>query len=316
VPVSSASCSDDVDLVGIVLVNWNGWRDTAACLESCAGLTYPRVTCFVVDNGSTDESVTRLRERFPHVRLIETGANLGFAGGVNAGMHAALAQGAGYVWLLNNDTIVDADALSALVEAMEAFPSVGIAGSRIDFFDRPKTLWFAGGFVSRVWAWTVHRGLGEPDTGQYGWLEDVDFVTGCSLFVRARAAMALGPMDERFFLYWEDVEWCVRAVRAGWRVVYVPSSLIWHKISASAPDADGRQRWRYEGRNRLLFYRTQRPAALPQVVCSSLLNAAYLAFRGRPMAGLGLIEGMIAAIRGVSGALPPEREARNRSRPG
>ena len=314
-PLSTTAGTIGADLVCIVLVNWNGWRDTAACLESCAGLTYLRVALIVVDNGSADGSLTHLRERFPHVHFIETGANLGFAGGANAGLHAALARGADYVWLLNNDTIVDPEALGALVEAMETHPPVGIAGSRIACFDRPRILWFAGGFLSRWWGWTSHRGAGETDTGQYGDLTDVDFMTGCSLLVRARAARDLGPMDERFFLYWEDVEWCVRARRAGWRVVYVPSSLVWHKIGASAPDADSRVRWRYEGRNRLLFYRRHRPAALPRIICASLLNAGYLAGRARPAAALGLLQGMADGLRGGTGPLTSRRTAMDPPRP-
>ena len=272
------------DLVCIILVNWNGRRDTLQCLESCARLTYPHVEMIVVDNGSSDDSVKWLRARFPHLRLIETGANLGFAAGNNAGMHAALGMGAAYIWLLNNDTVVDPASLGALVDAMRADASVGLAASKIYYQDKPGTLWYAGGYLSPLWGWSLHRGADEPDDGQYDSLTAVDFATGCSLFARARAVQAIGPMDESYFLYWEDIDWSARARRAGWRVVYVPGSRIWHKLGASTPRGGRHARWRYEGRNRLLFYRRHRPAALPRITLSTLLNAVYLVARGRPRA--------------------------------
>lgn len=291
-------------LVCVILVNWNGWQDTLACLDSCARLTYPHLEIVVVDNGSTDDSVDRLRKRFPDLRLIETGANLGFAGGNNAGMHAALARGASYIWLLNNDTIVDAASLTALVDTLRDDPSVGLAASKIYFQDRPGTLWYAGGYLSKIWGWSMHRGVDEPDTGQYDTLASVDFATGCSVLARASAVTAIGPMDESYFLYWEDIDWSVRARRAGWRVVYVPGSHIWHKLGGSTPSRDRRVQWRYEGRNRLLFYRRHRPCAVPWITLSSLLNAAYLFARGRPRDGLSLAQGVLAAAHGRTGTMP------------
>ena len=291
------------DLVGVILVNWNGWRDTRECLESCARLAYPDFEVIVVDNGSTDDSVTRLRERFPELRLIETGANLGFAGGNNAGLHAALALGAAYVWLLNNDTVVDAASLSALVDVLRDDPSAGFATSKIYYQDRPGTLWYAGGSLSRLWGWSQHRGSDERDEGQYEELTAVDFATGCSLLARASAVTSIGPMDEDYFLYWEDIDWSARARRAGWRVVYVPGSRVWHKLGGSTPRERRHLQWRYEGRNRLLFYRRQRPRALAWITLSALLNVAYLVARGRPRDGLSLVQGVVDAVRGRAGII-------------
>ena len=114
---------------------------------------------------------------------------------------------------------------------------------------------------------------------------------------------AVGPLDERYFLYWEDIDWSARARRAGWRVVYVPGSRVWHKLGASTPGERRHVRWRYEGRNRLLFYRRQRPAALARITLSTLLNAVYLVARGRPRDGLALAQGVLAAARGRTGAM-------------
>jgi GT2 family glycosyltransferase len=294
-----------------ILVNWNGWRDTAECLESCRRLSHPMAAIIVVDNGSTDDSVRQLRRLFPEVLLITSAVNLGFAGGNNVGIHSALNMGAEYVWLLNNDTVVEPDALSALVAVMERDSTVGIAGSRITYFDTPEAVWFAGGFFSR-WGWTVHRDERDPASNHGGGVRDVDFVTGCSLFARASAVREIGPLDERYFLYWEDVDWSVRATHAGWRVVYAPASVVRHKVSASMPDTDSVIRWRYEGRNRLLFYRRNRLAMFPWVMATSILDAGYLAANGRCRSAAGLVRGIVDGVlcrTGDLNAVPCARSA-------
>jgi GT2 family glycosyltransferase len=291
------------ELVCVIVVNWNGWRDTLECLESCARLDYPRVEIVVIDNGSTDDSVARLRERFPSLHLIETGANLGFAAGNNAGLPVARRLGAAYVWLLNNDTVVDPASLSALVDALRDDDDIAIAGSKICHQDEPGTLWYAGGFLSSFWGWAVHRGSGEPDDGRYDQTADVDFATGCSLLVRTAVLDEIGPLADEYFLYWEDVDLCARARQAGGRVVYVPASRVLHKLGSSLPPARRRVKWRYEGRNRLLFYRRQRPSRLPWITLSSLLNALYLVVRGRPGDALALLHGMADAARGRTGEI-------------
>ena len=121
--------------VAIILVNWNGWQDTAACVESCRALDWPNFRITIVDNASTDGSEAKLRELFPEIEIIQTGCNLGFAGGNNAGIRRALEHEAEYVWLLNNDTTVAPDALTALVDALENAPAAGMAGSN----PRPRT---------------------------------------------------------------------------------------------------------------------------------------------------------------------------------
>lgn len=291
----------DAELVCIVLVNWNGWRDTAECLHSCLNLDYPSFHAIVVDNGSTDESVERLRTEFADddVTLIEAGANLGFAGGCNVGIEAAFDLGARYVWLLNNDTVIEPRTLTPLVETLANQPYAGIAGSKIYFFDRPDTLWFAGGIISK-WGWTRHRGEGEVDHGQFDETCDVDYATGASLLIRRDVAETVGLMSEDFFLYWEEVDWCERARAAGWRIVYVPTSRVWHKVGASTPDERAHTKWRYEGRNRMLFYKRNRPALLAKTGLASAANALYLLLRGRPRSALSLSRGVLDGLFGLS----------------
>jgi len=248
----------------IIIVNWNGWRDTVACLRSCEQLDYPEYTIIVVDNGSGDDSVTRIRSAFPHVRIIETGANLGFAGGNNVGIRAAVDEGARYVWLLNNDTVVEPGALSALVEACATGKNVGIAGSKITYFDRPDMLWYAGGEFTPEGP-VKHRGFDEPDTGQYERSEPTGFVTGCSLLTTAEVIERVGLLPEEYFLYWEEAEFDWRVRAAGYELRYVPQSVVRHKVSASLGESWTTRQTAYLVRNMLLFYLRNQPDRVGEV---------------------------------------------------
>jgi GT2 family glycosyltransferase len=171
--------------------------------------------------------------------------------------------GADYALLLNNDTEVAPNSLGLLVEAMEADPDAGIAGPTVYYFDRRDVIWSAGGAIDwkRGCTWMV--GLDQVEQGQFGKSpRTVDFVTGCALLIKMPVVERVGVLDQRFFAYYEDTEWCVRAQRAGFRVLHVPLAHIWHKISPSA-QADSPQVHYYMTRNRLLFLKLAgaRPSA-------------------------------------------------------
>jgi GT2 family glycosyltransferase len=252
--------------VGIILVNWNGLSDTLECVRSCLRLDGPRFRIVIVDNGSSDGSCQTLAASFaadPRITLLSARGNLGFAGGNNRGIAWALDAGADFVWLLNNDTIVNPTTLRALVDAASTHSRAGIFGSKIHFRDRPDTIWFAGGFIqARGHHYSRHRGMGEVDRGQYDRVEEMEFITGCSLLVRAATLRDIRRMTEDYFLYWEDVDWCTRARLAGWQCLYVPQSTLMHKVGATANRQPEMQR-RYETRNRLLYqWRFNRPGAV------------------------------------------------------
>lgn len=250
--------------VAIVVLNWNRRAETLACLESLRALTYPDYEVVVVDNASADGSATAIRQQFPEVTLLENAENLGYTGGNNAGLRHALEQHADYVFLLNNDTIVDPGCLSALVTVAEADPAVGMVGPLIYYFDRPTVLWSAGGAIDwrRGTTWMV--GLDEPDEGRWDAPQPVDFITGCAVLVKAETLRRIGLLDERFFAYYEDAEWCVRAARAGYRLLLVPAAKVWHKI-APVRQAVSPAIHYYMTRNRLLFLRVCRAGWRPQL---------------------------------------------------
>lgn len=239
--------------VSIIVLNYNSRQDTLDCLHSLEQLTYINVDVIVVDNGSTDGTVDAVRAAYPELTVIDTGRNLGFTGGNNVGIQHALAQGADYIMLLNNDTIVAPDMVDILIDTMEADPSIGVTGPMIYYYDAPDVIWSAGGRIDWQRGTTSMIGLNEEDKGQYGETpQPVDFVTGCAMLARRDVWEKTGLLDDKFFMYYEETEWCVRAQRAGFRIAFVPSAMMWHKISIEARATSPRTYY-YMTRNRLLF---------------------------------------------------------------
>jgi GT2 family glycosyltransferase len=256
-PAMSHRTGDRQPRVLIVVLCYNGVADTVACLESLQRLDYPRADVLIVDNASQDGTPAIIRDRFPDVQVLETGANLGYAAGNNAGLRYALDHGYDYALLLNNDTIVESRLISALVEATEADSRIGVVGPKILYHDRPDVIWSAGGLIDWRRGTSAMRGLDSRDHGQFDESLDMDFVTGCALMIRRAAIESAGLIDERFGMYYEETEWCVRIARAGWRIVYAPEGKLWHKIKPNDQDWSPRVTY-YMARNRLLFLRLTR----------------------------------------------------------
>ena len=221
-------------LVYIIVLNWNGRDDTMACLNSLQRIDYENYAVVLVDNASHDGTVEAVKKCFPSVKIIINKRNLRFAGGNNVGIEYALKQNADYVLLLNNDTEVKPDFLSELVRFAEADKIIGMVAPKIYYYDIPKMIWFAGGKIEFWKGWVSHVGIREIDNGQRDEAKDMDYLTGCCLLIRRELIEKVGKLDEKYFIYGEDADWCVRTSRAGFRLVYVPSSVIWHKVSSSS----------------------------------------------------------------------------------
>ena len=213
--------------VHVIVLNWNGWIDTSACLSSLEHLNYKNYQVIVVDNGSTDDSASRLRMQFPAVEIVETDKNLGFAGGCNVGIRRALDQGADFIWLLNNDTTVDSSALKALVDKAETNPRIGVVGSAIYFMDDPQRIQAWGGGYISWWLGRSAHFLKPVDDDR------LEFITGASILLSRRAVDEIGGFDEGFFMYWEDADYCFRLRAAGWRLAVADQSRVWHRTPAS-----------------------------------------------------------------------------------
>ncbi|MBC8122394.1 MAG: glycosyltransferase family 2 protein [Gemmatimonadaceae bacterium] len=255
-------------LVYVLILNWNSYGYAVRCIESLQVLDYPNYRIVIIDNASVDSSEQILRAHFPELPFIQTGANLGYAGGNNRGIAYALTQGAEYIWLLNVDTYVDRRALSTLVEAMEANVRVGLAGSKIYYMEPPERICYAGGCVNFWLGITFHRGDSETDTGQYDQPAQVDFVTGSSLMVRSSVIKQVGPLIESYFLYFEDVEWSLRIHKAGFELLFVPDSVVWHKEGGTSGGRTNPDVIYYGIRNNL--YLIERHFPVPQRLMAGL----------------------------------------------
>ncbi len=244
--------------VAVILVNFHGTQDTIACVQSLRKSAYSEYTIYIVDNASGSGDVATLSQECPGATVIANATNVGFAGGNNIGIARALQEGARFILLLNNDTIVEPSLLPGLLGALERNPAAGIAGAKIRYFDRPSTLWFAGGVLNDRSGRGTHIGIGEEDQGQYDQEKFVDFVTGCCLFVRREVIERIGMLDEEYFAYYEDSDFCLRARRAGFQVLFAPSARLLHKVSSSAV-REGPVYLYFTLRNRLLFLRKNTP---------------------------------------------------------
>lgn len=218
--------------VFIIILNWNGWSDTLECLASLNKVDYDNFEIILIDNGSKEKPPIIEREEFANLKInqIFNEANLGFSGGNNQGIKIALEKGADYVLLLNNDTIVANDFLGKLVNQAEKDKEIGIVGPQMLFYEAPELIWFGGGRFN----WLKNRGTHEMykmpvQTKEF--IKEVDYITGCCLLVKKEVIEKIGLMPEDYFLYYEDADWCLRAKRAGYKILYVSGSKIWHKVS-------------------------------------------------------------------------------------
>lgn len=245
--------------VSVVILNWNGKQDTLECLDSVQKIDYPNYDVVVVDNGSTDDSVNAITKKYPDITLIKTGSNLGYAGGNNVGIRLALDHDADFILVLNNDTIVSPDLLSAFVTAKDLLPANSVLGAKIFFYDKPDTLWFAGGRWNSESNSFEHLGSGQTDSAEFNRFAEVDYVTGCALFASAATFKEVGLLNESFFLTYEETDWCYRARAKGHKCIFVPEAKLWHKVSSSFGGADSPLVGYFMQRNKLLWVKKHLP---------------------------------------------------------
>lgn len=211
--------------VSVVVLNWNGWQDTITCLESLQRMDYPDFELLVVDNASSNDSVDQIKKAMPGVELLQTGANLGFGGGCNAGIRHALDKGADYIWLVNSDAVADPGALAAMVRIADKNPALGSVGSVLYEADQLDKIQLWGGARVNLWTGQSRHQLS---------CGPLDFISGASVLFRSAAIEEVGFFDQKtFFMYWEDTDLHFRLRKAGWQLAVAGDSRLWHKQSAS-----------------------------------------------------------------------------------
>jgi len=268
--------------ITIILINWNGWKDTIECLESLYQIKYRYYNVVLVDNASEDDSILKIKEYCKGNRqiesdffnynqsakpieifeyneeesekgiidedylalstnkrliLIKNSKNYGFAEGNNVGMRYALKTlQSDYILLLNNDTVVAKDFLTEMINVGESNKKSGILGPKTYFYDfkgRKDVICFAGGSLNMKMGESQSLGFSEVDNGQHDDLREVKYVEGSCLLVKKEVIEKIGFLDTRYFAYWEETDFCIRGLNAGYKSIYVPTSKIWHKVSAS-----------------------------------------------------------------------------------
>lgn len=237
--------------VSIITINFNGTPVTADLLRSLEKITYPSIEVIVVDN-SNKELGHQLPIDFPWIKYIETGENLGFAGGNNRGIEAATGE---YLFLLNNDTEVDPGFLEPLIARFETDSKIGVVCPKILYFDEPDTIQFAGfSPISPITGRGFSIGYLEKDKGQHDTAMPTSRAHGAAMMFSREAFDKVGFMAVLFFLYYEEMDYCERFVRAGYSIWYEPASRIWHKESISTGKGSTLKTY-YYSRNRLLYLR-------------------------------------------------------------
>ena len=262
-----------MDKVAIIIVHYNTDEDTKETLKSLQAMRTAdlEVQIFVVDNASKEPFSLKKDDRMSKkVRIIRSDSNLGFTGGNNLGFATASKEfNPDYFLLLNSDTFIDPDFLINLYNKLQQNPDWGLAVPKIYFApncefhrdsykdeDRGSVLWYAGGSIDWDNLLTIHQGVDELDRGQFDQDVLVDYATGCCFLIRREILASVGDFDDRYFLYYEDVDLCQRVIEHGHQVGYVPESVIWHKNGGSSEGAGSDLQTFYQTRNRLQFFFT------------------------------------------------------------
>lgn len=234
-------------MVAIVLVNYNGANDTIDCVKSLQKLTYTNYKIIIVDNKSSDDSAEKLAQfsDAEDIVFLRADKNNGFSAGNNIGIQYALNKlHSDYIWLLNNDTVVEPTALSALIEGFKdpKNSNIAITTAKTYYFKNKTMLWYAGGSISSRTARTEHWSYGAIEGDKNLSKEKskvVTFVSGCCMLIKREVFDRVGTLDEDYFLYEEDADYCLKVLAAGYQMLYCPRAIIYHKVNASTGKSTG-----------------------------------------------------------------------------
>jgi len=220
--------------IAIVILNWNGWEDTIECLTSLKNLTYPNWKAIVVDNNSTDGSAQKIQQTFPDVTLINNNSNLGFSEGNNVGIREALRSKADYIFILNNDTILDPPIFSYLLAESEKLNEPAILSPRIFSYTSPQEISFGGArWLPDKAKFLILQSSNTSFSDEDSEAFETGFALGCAMFFNRLIPEQIGLFEKKFFLHFEDMDWCNRARKAGIPIFHVPKAKLWHKISST-----------------------------------------------------------------------------------
>jgi GT2 family glycosyltransferase len=252
--------------VGIILLNYKGVKDTIECVKSLEKISYKNLHIIIVDNHSQDGSYEKLKNSLDskHI-IIEAKANGGFAKGNNIGIDYALKMGCDYILLLNNDTLVEKDFLTELVNCYEVHKDAGIVGCKILYESKRDLIWYAGGEINLKRFYGFHYGEGQKDSGEFNREKEISFTTGCVMLIGRDVLEKVGKLPEEYFMYYEDVDYCLTVQEAEYKIYYCPSAVVYHKVSASSGGEASAFAIKWNTRNRIIFmnkfkYKVSKPS--------------------------------------------------------
>lgn len=296
---SSTACSPgarDVANVAPVIINWKRPDETCACIHALVQIGVQPETIIVLDNGSLDGSTATIRQRFPGVVVLALPYNLGFGKAANIGIRCAIQRGAGSVFLLNNDAVVAEDTIPKLIDAMRQSPRRGMVSAKVFLSDKPDRLWAVGALFRQK---VINVGTDEPDHGQYDAFP-LDALYGCALLLRVEMLEQVGLFDERFFLYYEDVDLSLRATAAGYTLALAPDAHVWHAGSESTSHQPSIKVF-HHARSRIIFFSKHlRPdeqwSFFVQELRYALITAARLLLARDPQGAAARLAGVAAGV--------------------
>lgn len=219
--------------IAIILINWNSFDTTNDCINSLKQVHYTDFDIIVVDNASIDNSADKLIALHPDIKLIKSPINAGFTGGNNIGFRYSIDHGYEYSFMQNNDTFVEPDYLDPLVNYMDQHPEAGVSQPRIFYNHDRNLIWDGGSYINHFLGHTYTKGVGKPSSPAYNFEKEVDWITGCAFFVRNSILKQTGLLADNMFMNWEDVDLSFRIKKLGYKMAYIPSSVIYHIASSS-----------------------------------------------------------------------------------
>lgn len=240
-------------LVYIILVNYNGYSDTIECVDSLRKIRYENYKIIIVDNASTDKSLNKLNDLLKDCIIIESQKNLGFAGGNNLGIKYAVKKKANYILLLNNDTLVEPNFLEEMLNSFYKDKNIGAVGCKIMYYPKKNIIWYGGGKIDWFKFTGVHFGMREVDKGQYNEEKDINFMTGCCMLIKKEVFEKVGLLRQDYFMYLEDVDFCVKLKNNKYKIWYNPKAKIYHKVGLSSGGEESPFSIKWATRNRLIF---------------------------------------------------------------
>jgi GT2 family glycosyltransferase len=279
-----------------IVLNWRQPQVTLACAKALVDLQEPDLDILVIDNGSGDDSAAVLKSHRVSFELLELPHNIGFAAGNNVGLTAALDRGYDYALLINNDAFAEPGLLQNLLA--QARSDIGLLSPKIYYESDPETIWFAGGSRHPLTIDLINTGRDQPDDQQFGVSRDVDYLLGACLLVNMQAARVVGLLDERFFFYFEDLDWSLRFSEAGYRLRYVADAHVYHRVAVSTGgDKDSALRRFYLASGSVMFWRLHAHLGSPGIIflfraASAVKTLSRLVMAGRWKAVSAYVRGL------------------------